>query len=103
MRGPVAFVRCGLRASTIARRISDDLLRNPTTKPHAQFAVQPAAMGSVQFSSRPAICGVAQRAIDASDWWLWTRWLWIGAGSFWSAIRPIWRHALPPALWIHTQ
>src|SRR5258708_9804308 len=69
-------------------RIGDDLLRYPAT---TQSAVQSAAMGGVQFPGRPALWGMARRAIDASDWRLRTR-----AGSLWSAIQSIWRSSPPP-------
>src|SRR5258706_16338027 len=89
----------GCGAPTVARRVSDDLLRYPATIPQ-QPAIQSAAMGAVQFARR-----LAQYAIDASDWrlwtwWLWIRWLRIRAGSLWPAIRPIWRSAAHRYLWI---
>src|SRR5260221_14582417 len=89
----------GCGAHTVARRVSDDLLRYPATIPQ-QPAIQSAAMGAVQFARR-----LAQYAIDASDWrlwtwWLWTRWVRIRAGRLWPAISPIWRgtaqRAAPP-------
>src|SRR6202158_4159167 len=88
----MVFVRYGPRAPTIVRRVSDDLLRSPATKSHAQSAIQSAAIGSVH---RPAIWGVARLYIDDRDWWLWTR-----ACSLWAAIRPIWRSAAHRGLWI---
>src|SRR5258706_2276342 len=85
----------GCGAPTVARRVSDDLLRYPATIPQ-QPAIQSAAMGAVQFARR-----LAQYAIDASDWrlwtwWVWTRWVRIWGGSLWPAILPIWRVSRPP-------
>src|SRR5258706_4826243 len=92
----------GCGAPTVARRVSDDLLRYPATIPQ-QPAIQSAAMGAVQFARR-----LAQYAIDASDWRLWTWWLWtrglrVRAGSLWPAIRPIWRASPPPGPLVKTQ
>src|SRR5437868_14101755 len=87
----VVFVRCGLRAPTIARRTSDDLLRYPAT----QFAIQSSSMGSLP-SSRPALWRLEQRAVDAGDRriWIWrlrpSRWLWTGTAGLRPAIRSIW-------------
>src|SRR5260221_7712806 len=91
----------GCGAHTVARRVSDDLLRYPATIPQ-QPAIQSPAMGAVQFARR-----LAQYAIDASDWrlwtwWLWTRWLRIRAGSLWPTIRPIWRAPPPPGPLVKT-
>src|SRR5258705_10088372 len=88
-------------ASTIARRISDDLLRYPAPK----RTIQSAAMGAVRFASGPALC-MARRTIDAGEWWLRTWWLrtWrvrTWAGRVWPAIRPIWWSAIDRCLRAH--
>jgi len=61
-----------------------------------QFNPQQWAAFNSQAGQQP--WGVAQRAIDASDWRLRT---W--AGSLWPAIRPIWRSTIVGAFWDTTQ
>src|SRR5258706_2176713 len=91
----------GCGAPTVARRVSDDLLRYPATIPQ-QPAIQSAAMGAVQFARR-----LAQYAIDASDWRLWAwglckRWVVVSVVRRLATIQAIMARDTPPLASVQT-
>src|SRR5882762_2113594 len=83
MRGQTNHVPSWAAGHNQRKETSDDLLRYPAT-----ISEQPAAVGTVQFANGTTLWRLAQHVFATGD-----RRLWIGAGSLWPAIRPIWRSA----------